>query len=160
MPVRRPAPSVATRALVASVAIVLLFPLAPWPRLQLALHVAIVVALCVDARHYLLTAVLASASGWVLESGLKLLPRLGGTPWAAMTVALFAAFLAEHWPTETRQAWILRCLGLTVVLLLLTHLCLRLATGVAPRLGEGWSLAFLTLPLWAWQTWRFHSART
>jgi hypothetical protein len=158
MPVRRPALSVATRALVALVAILLLFPLAPWPRLQLALHAAIVVALCVDPRDYLVTALLAALSGWAVEGSLKLLPRLGGTPWAALTTALLAAFLAEHWPAETRWNWILRCAGLTVVLLLLTHLMVRWAAG-PHGFGQGWSLVFLTLPLWAWQSWRLHEHR-
>ncbi len=159
MPVRRPALSVTTRALISGAAILAVFPLAPWPRVQLALHAAIVVAICVDPRNYLVSALLAAASGWVLEASLKLLPHLGGTAWAAMSVAILASFLAEHWPTETLNVWLLRCLGLTVVLLLATHLGLRIATGVPHHFGQGWSFAFVSLPLWAWQTWRLHDQR-
>lgn len=156
MALRRPALPVPTRALLGLAAVLLLFPLAPWPRLQLALHAAIVVALCVDPRSYLATALVAAASGWTLEGSLKLMPRMGGAPFAAMTVALLAAFLMEHWPPESRGPWILRCLALLVALLLLTHGAVRLASGPFGPLGTGWSLAFLLCPLWGWVTWPLH----
>ncbi|HJV23128.1 MAG TPA: hypothetical protein VJ570_10535 [Holophagaceae bacterium] len=158
MALRKPPLSLQARALVALMGVLAVLVTAPWPRLQLILHVLTVVALAPDPRSYLVTGLLASASGWALEGSLKLYPRLGGSPWAALTIALVAAFLAEHWPPESRFRWMIRLLGLAVGLFLLTQTMVFLAAGSLPT-ARPWAWVLLGWPLWAYLTWRDQPAR-
>lgn len=158
MALRRPPLSLQTRNFVALLGVLSVLLTAPWPRLQLILHVITVVALAPDPRGYLLTGLLAAASGWALEGSLKLYPRLGGSPWAALTLALVAAFLAEHWPPDSRFRWMIRQLGLALGLFLLTQVMVYLAAGTMPS-AKTWLWVFISWPLWAYLTWRDQPAR-
>lgn len=158
MALRKPPLSLQARILFALMGVLSVLITAPWPRLQLILHVLTVVALAPDFRNYLITGLIASASGWALEGSLKLYPRLGGSPWAALTVALVAAFLAEHWPPDSRFRWMTRQLGLAFGLFLLTEGMVYLAAGSLPT-GRPWLWVFGSWPVWAYLTWRDQPAR-
>lgn len=158
MVLRRPPLSPGARVLLGLAGVLAVMAAAPWPRIQLVLHVVTVLVLAPDPRNYLASGLLAAASGWALEGSLKLYPRLGGTPWAALTLCLAATFLAEHWPPENQGRWWLRCLGLTLTLALLTTLMVRLAAGAWPAL-DAWAWPLGMLPLWAWLGWRLQPGR-
>ncbi len=159
MALRKPPLSHPLRILVALLGVAGVLATAPWPRLQLIVHVITVVALAPDPRGYLATGLVAATSGWALEGSLKLYPRLGGSPWAALTIALIAAFLAEHWPPESRLRWMIRMLGLSLGLFLLTQGMVFLAAGSLPT-ARPWLWVFGTLPLWAYLAWRDQPARS
>ncbi len=158
MSLRKPPLSLQTRAFLALLGVLAVLLAAPWPRLQLILHVITVVALAPDPRSYLVTGLLAAAPGWALEGSLKLYPRLGGSPGAALTMALVAAFLAEHWPPDSRFRWMIRQLGLALGLFLFTQAMVYLAAGTMPS-AKAWPWVVLSWPLWAYLTWRDQPAR-
>ncbi|WP_306590577.1 hypothetical protein [Geothrix sp. 21YS21S-4] len=150
---RSAAPSAFRQALLCAAVLGLLVLAAPFPRLQPVLHVLLVLALAPRPGSPLFTVLWAAAGGWVLEASLRLTPRLGGTAWADLTVALFAAWMAGRWPLETLKGWLARLASLLVLHTLLVHGAVRLASGAHPW-GWDWLWTGLTLPLWGWAAWR------
>ena len=149
----RPAAQPFRQDLLAALALALVFLCAPFPRLQAVFHVMLVVALAPRAGAPLRTALWAAAGGWALEGTLRLYPHLGGTPWADMTVALLAAWMAGRWPLESLRGWLARLAALAVLQVALVHGAVRLASG-PHAWGSGWAWALLTLPFWGWALWR------
>ena len=83
---RVPAPSLARQNLLCAAALGLIFLSAPFPQIQLVLHAMLVLALAPRPGAPLAGALWALAAGWAMESSLRLLPHLGGTAWADLTV--------------------------------------------------------------------------
>jgi hypothetical protein len=130
----------------------------PWPAIQGALHVLLVLGLAPSAGSALAAGLWACAAGWVLEGSLHLYPRLGGTPLAGMAIALLAAWMRTQWPPETREGYWARLVALTALLALLTHGVVRLVAG--PHVwGWGWLLAVLLVPAWGTLAYRLPSQR-
>lgn len=126
---------------------------APFPSLQAAFHAALVVALVPVPGASLPAALWAVATGWVVETTLRLPPHLGGTAWADLTVVLVAGWTSSRWPLDGFKDWMGRLASLTLLQVLLVHAMVRMAAGPHPW-GWGWLWAFLTLPLWGWGAWR------
>ncbi|HEX9080795.1 MAG TPA: hypothetical protein VF768_00880 [Holophagaceae bacterium] len=145
----RPALQPGRQDVLCAVALALIFLCAPFPRLQAIFHVMLVLALAPRPGAALRTALWAAAGGWAVEGAARLFPHLGGTPWADMTVALLAAWMAGRWPLETRRGWVLRLTALALLHTLLVHGAVRLAAGPHPW-GSGWAWALVTLPAWSW----------
>lgn len=131
----------------------MVFLCAPFPRVQAVFHVLLVLALAPRPGFALRTALWAAAGGWALEGAVRLYPHLGGTPWADMSVALLAAWVAALWPVESLRGWMLRLAGLALLQTVLVHGAVRLAAGPHPW-GSGWAWALGTLPVWSWLLWR------
>jgi hypothetical protein len=131
----------------------MVFLCAPFPRVQAVFHVLLVLALAPRPGSALRTALWAAAGGWALEGTARLYPHLGGTPWADMSVALLAAWVAALWPVESLRGWMLRLAGLALLQTVLVHGAVRLAAGPHPW-GSGWAWALGTLPVWSWLLWR------
>jgi hypothetical protein len=131
----------------------MVFLCAPFPRVQAVFHVLLVLALAPRPGSALRTALWAAAGGWALEGAARLYPHLGGTPWADMSVALLAAWVAALWPVESLRGWMLRLAGLALLQTVLVHGAVRLAAGPHPW-GSGWAWALGTLPVWSWLLWR------
>jgi len=155
---RLAAPSAARQHLLCGISLGLVFLSAPFPRLQLILHAMLVLALAPRPGEPLPAALWALAAGWTLEGSLRLYPHLGGTAWADMSVTLLAGWLAGRWPLEGLKGWLVRLAALSLVLSLLLHGAVRLAT-VAHPWGWDWLLVLATVPLWGWLTWRLLQAR-
>jgi hypothetical protein len=150
---RLPEPSAARQNLLCAVALGLQFLSAPFPQVQVVLHATLVLALAPRPGAPLPSALWALAAGWALEGSLRLYPHLGGTPWADMTLALLAGWMASRWPLEGLQGWLVRLAGLSVLQVLVVHGAVALAAGPQPW-GWGWLWTLLSLPLWGWLTWR------
>jgi len=146
-------PTLLRQNLLCGAALGLLFLAAPFPRLQLIVHALLVLALAPRAGAPLFGALWALAAGWGLEGSLRLYPHLGGTPWADLSLALLAGWMAGRWPLEGVKGWLTRLAGLSVLQVLLVHGAVRLASGPHPW-GFGWFWILLTLPLWGLGTWR------
>jgi hypothetical protein len=149
----RPVAQSGRQDLLCGLALALVFLCAPFPRLQAVFHVMLVLALAPRIGAPLRTALWAAAGGWALEGALRLYPHMGGTPWADMTVALLAAWMAGRWPVENLKGWLARLAALAVLHTLLVHGAVRLAAGSHPW-GSGWAWALASLPLWGWTIWR------
>ncbi|GLH73531.1 hypothetical protein GETHLI_20330 [Geothrix limicola] len=146
-------PTLTRQNLVCAVALGLIFLSAPFPRLQLVLHAMLVIALAPRAGVPLMGALWALAAGWTMEGSLRLYPHLGGTPWADMSLALLAGWMAGRWPLEGLKGWLARLAALSLLHAILVHLAVRLATAPHPW-GWGWFWVLLTTPLWGWAAWR------
>ena len=131
----------------------LIFLAAPFPQVQLVLHAILVLALAPRPGSPLSGALWGLAAGWSLEGSLRVYPHLGGTPWADLTLVLFAGWLASRWPLEGLKGWMARLAALIVLQVLLVHGAVSLAAGPHPW-GWGGLWVLLSLPLWAWPTWR------
>jgi hypothetical protein len=150
---RIPEPSLLRQNLFCAAALGLLFLSAPFPQVQIVLHALLVLALAPRPGAPLATAFWALAAGWSLEGALRLYPHLGGTPWADLTLALLAGWMAGRWPVESLKGWLVRLAALSVLQTLLVHGAVRLAAGPHPW-GWGWFWTLLSLPLWGWLAWR------
>jgi hypothetical protein len=155
---RIPTPSATRQNLLCAAALGLIFLSAPFPRIQIVLHAMLVLALAPRPGAPLSGGLWALAAGWALE-GTQLFPHLGGTPWADMTVALLAGWLADRWPLEALKGWLARLAALSLLHALLVHGAVRLATAPHPW-GWGWFWTLLSLPLWGWLSWRMLHAGT
>ncbi len=155
---RIPAPSATRQNLLSAVALGLVFLSAPFPQVQIVLHAMLVLALAPRPGAPLVGALWALAAGWALE-GTLLLPHMGGTAWADMTVALFAGWMAGRWPLEDLKGWLARLAAFSILHALVVHGAMRLATGPHPW-GWGWFWTLLSLPLWGWLSWRLLHAGT
>jgi hypothetical protein len=151
--VRIPEPSPLRQNLLCAAALALVFLSAPFPQVQLVLHGMLVLALAPRPGAPMASALWALAAGWALEISLRLYPHLGGTPWADMTLALLAGWMAGRWPLEGLKGWLVRLAGLSVLQVLVVHAAVALAAGSQPW-GWGWFWILLSLPLWGWLTWR------
>lgn len=150
---RIPAPSLLRQNLLCAAALGLLFLSAPFPQVQTVLHALLVLALAPRVEAPLVGAFWALAAGWTVEGSLRLLPHLGGTPWADLTLVLLAGWMAGRWPLEGLKGWLLRLAGLSVIHFLAVHAAVALAAGPHPW-GWGWLWVLLSLPLWGWLSWR------
>lgn len=150
---RLTAPSPARQNLLCAAALGLIFLSAPFPQLQLVLHAMLVLALAPRPGAPLAGALWALAAGWALEGSLRLLPHLGGTPWADMTVTLLAGWMAGRWPLEGLKGWLGRLAAFSLLQALLAHGAVRVASGPHPW-GWGWLWTLLFVPFWGWLTWR------
>ena len=150
---RVPAPSLARQNLLCAAALGLIFLSAPFPQIQLVLHAMLVLALAPRPGAPLAGALWALAAGWAMESSLRLLPHLGGTAWADLTVTLLAGWMAGRWPLGGLWGWLARLAGFSLLLTLLVHGAVRVATAPHPW-GWGWLWTLLSLPLWGWLIWR------
>lgn len=148
----RSAPSPLRQDLFCALALALVFLCAPFPRLQAVIHGVLVLALAPRPGSALRTALWAAAGGWALEGAARLYPHMGGTPWADMTVALLAAWIAGRWPVESWRGWLPRLAGLLLLQTALVHGAVRLASGPHPW-GTGWVWTLATAPAWAWAFW-------
>ena len=137
----------------------LIFLSAPFPRVQIVLHALLVLALAPRANAPLSSALWALAAGWALEGSLRLLPHMGGTAWADMTLVLFLTWIVGRWPAEDLKGWLARLAAFTPIHALLVHGAVRLAAGSHPW-GWGWLWTLLTVPLWGWLSWRMLKAGT
>jgi len=146
-------PSATRQNLLCAAALGLVFLSAPFPRLQVVIHVLLVLALAPRAGSPLSGVLWAGAAGWALEGSLRLYPHLGGTAWADMTLTLLAGWMAGRWPLEGMKSWLARLAGLLVAHTLLVHLAVRLASG-PHAWGFGWLWSLLSLPVWGWAVWR------
>ena len=139
--------------LICAAALLLVLLSAPFPRVQALLHLALVVALAPRAATPWPYALWALAAGWGVEGSSRLVPHMGGTAWADLTLLLLASWSAGRWPVETFRDWLSRLAALTVLHVVLAHIAVGIASG--PHLwGWGWLWALLSLPLWGWITWR------
>ena len=152
---RIPEPSAARQNLLCLAALGLLFLSAPFPRVQLLLHAVLVLALAPRPGAALSGALWALAAGWALEGSLRLYPHLGGTPWADLSLALLAGWMAGRWPLEGLKGWVARLGSLSLLHALLMYGAVRLAAG-PQAWGWSWSWLWILLsaPLWGWITWR------
>ena len=138
-----------------AVALVLVHLLAPWPLLQAPVHGALVLGFAPGFHSRLAGVLWASAGGWVLESGLRMMPQAGGMALANMTVALALSWSLEHWPPAgVRTLWV-RLAAFAVLHVLLAHALVRMAAG--PHVwGWGWLAVLATVPLWGTLAFRWH----
>lgn len=150
---RIPAPSSTRQNLLCAAALGLIFLSAPFPQVQPIFHAMLVLALAPRPGQPLSGALWAVAAGWAMEGSLRLYPHLGGTAWADLTVTLLAAWMGGRWPLEGLKGWLLRLASLSVLLALLGHGAVRLASGPHPW-GWGWFWATLGVPMWGWLAWR------
>ncbi|HJU83541.1 MAG TPA: hypothetical protein VJ600_04975 [Holophagaceae bacterium] len=146
------------RGLLVLAGLLLLLLLAPFPGPQAIVHAALVLGLAVDPASSLLTALYAAAAGWMVEGSLRMVPHLGGTAWADMSLALLAAALLRGWPVKTWKEWWPRLLLLHLLQILAVQLAVRMASGTAPW-ANSWLWSLLTLPLWGWLLWRWQRPR-
>jgi hypothetical protein len=130
----------------------LIFLSAPFPRVQIVLHAMLVLALAPRPGAPLVGALWALAAGWAMEGSLRLLPHLGGTPWADMTVVLVVGWMAGRWPSEALKGWLARLAAFSVVHALVLHGAVRLAT-VSHPWGWGWLWTLLSVPAWGGLAW-------
>ncbi len=150
---RIPEPSATRQNLLCAGGLALVLLSAPFPLLQATLHAMLVLALAPRPGAPLSGALWALAAGWGMEGSLRLYPHLGGTPWADLTMVLLAGWMAGRWPPEGVKGWLVRLAPLCLLHLLLVHMAVRLAAGPHPW-GWGGFWTLLSLPLWAWLTWR------
>jgi hypothetical protein len=155
---RIPVPSQVRQNLLCALGLGLVALSAPFPRIQMVVHVCLVVALAPRIGAPLMAALWAVAAGWTLEGSLRLYAHFGGTAWADLTLVLLASWMAGRWPLENLKDWFTRLLGLTVLHLFLVHGAVRLAVGPHPY-GWGWLWALVTIPAWGWIAWRLLYAR-
>jgi hypothetical protein len=151
--VRIQAPTLVRQNLLCAAALGLLFLSAPFPQAQAVIHGLLVLALAPRAGEPMVGALWALAAGWGLEGTLRLYPHLGGTPWADLSLALLAGWMAGRWPVEELKGWLARLAALSVLHALLVHGAVALAAGFHPW-GWGGFWTLLTVPLWGWFTWR------
>lgn len=134
-------------AMLAAAALGLVHLLAPWPLLQAPVHAALVLGFAPGFHSRLAGVLWASAAGWVLEAGLRMMPQAGGTALANMTVALMLSWSLEHWPpAQARSLWV-RQAAFAAGHLLLTHLIVRMVAG-PHAWGWAWLAVLATVPLW------------
>lgn len=146
------APSMTRQNLLCAANLGLIFLSAPFPRFQIVLHAMLVLALAPRPGAPLVGALWALAAGWAVEGSLRLLPHLGGTPWADMTVVLVVGWMAGRWPSEALKGWLARLAAFSVVHALVLHGAVRLAT-VSHPWGWGWLWTLLSVPVWGALTW-------
>lgn len=146
-------PSPLRQNLLCASALGLLFLSAPFPQVQTVLHALLVLGLAPRSEAPLAGALWALTAGWIVEGTLRLLPHLGGTAWADLTLVLFAGWMAGRWPLEGLRGWLLRLAGLSVLHFVAVHAAVALAAGPHPW-GWGWFYTLLSLPLWGWLSWR------
>lgn len=141
--------------LLAAAALGLTHLLAPWPLLQAPFHAALVLGFASGFHSRLVGVLWASAAGWVLEAGLRLMPQAGGAALANMAVALILSWSLEHWPpAQARSLW-LRLAAFAIGHALLTHFIVRLVAG-PHAWGWGWLATLVTVPLWGTLAFRAH----
>lgn len=150
---RIPAPSLTRQNLLCATALGMVLLCGPFPRIQGIFHMMLVLALAPRPGAPLTGALWALAGGWAVEGTLRLYPHLGGTPWADLTLVLFAGWMAGRWPLEGARGWLIRLACLGVLLVFLTHGAVRMAAG-PHAWGQGWLWALGSLPLWGWASWR------
>jgi hypothetical protein len=150
---RLPAPSITRQNLYCGVTLGLIFLCAPFPHAQVILHAMLVLALAPRPGSPLAGGLWALAAGWALEGSLRLYPHLGGTPWADMSVALLAGWMAGRWPLEGLKGWLLRLAAFSVLLALLVHGAVRLASTSHPW-GWDWLWILLSVPIWGSAAWK------
>lgn len=121
--------------------------LAPWPGPQGVPHAFLVLGLAPLFRSPLTGALWAVASGWALESSLRIYPHLGGTAFANLHLCLLVHFLWRLWPPHRRIAGLAQLAAFTLLHLLLVHLFVRVAAG-PHHWGTGWIWALAALPAW------------
>jgi hypothetical protein len=146
-------PTLLRQNLLCASALGLLFLSAPFPQAQTVLHVLLVLGLAPRSEAPLVGALWALAAGWTVEGTLRLLPHLGGTAWADLTLVLLAGWMAGRWPLEGLKGWLLRLSGLCLLHFLVVHAAVALAAGSHPW-GWSWLWTLLSLPLWGWLAWR------
>ena len=150
---RIPVPTLTRQNLLCAAALGLIVLSAPFPQIQPVFHAMLVLALAPRSGMPLQGALWALAAGWTLEGSLRLVPHLGGTAWADLTLTLLAGWMAGRWPVEGLKGWLVRLASYTVLHALAVHGAVRLAAGPHPW-GWGWFWTLLSVPLWGWLAWR------
>jgi hypothetical protein len=149
---KTPTPSVTRQNLLCAAALGLIPLSAPFPQVQTVLHAMLVLALAPRPGAPLAGALWALAGGWTLEGSLRLMPHLGGTPWADLTLVLLVGWMAGRWPPEGLRGWLARLAAFSAVHALVLHGAVRLAT-VSHPWGWGWFWTLLSVPLWGGLSW-------
>ena len=127
----------------------------PWPGIQSAFNVFLVLGLAPSFNSPLIGASLAAGSGWILEGTLKMYPHLGGTAFANMLVCLLAFNLLLRWPPHDLRVYWWRQVILVAVHTLVVHLSVNLAAG--PHIwGYGWLWSSILIPIWGTIAMRVH----
>nr|WP_320132422.1 hypothetical protein [uncultured Holophaga sp.] len=135
------------RSILAFVCLGAIHQLSPWPGPQ-ALFLAFLVLAVAPGFHSPVAALLwSAAAGWILEGSLRMYPHLGGTALANLIVCLLAHWHFRNRPPDTRIPYWGQLALFQVGLLLLTHLCVRIAAGPHPW-GWSWLWPLVGIPFW------------
>jgi len=140
-------------SLIASLGLLGMYFLAPWPGPQAVIHIFIVLGIAPGLRKPISCALLAAAAGWVLESALRTYPGMGGTALGNMVCALIFWYFLSIGPPEKPFTYYLQ-LALAVILhSVVVYFLVNVASG-SHILGYGWQWSLVLLPFWGPLAWR------
>jgi len=148
----------ARRGLVATLALAVMFSLAPWPGPQAVVHSFIVLGLAPELRSYLSCTVLAALAGWTLELGLRTYAGMGGTALGDMVCALLLWYSLSVSPPERQFTYCLQLALGVMAQMLLVHFCVSAASGIHAW-DHGWHWSLVLLPVWGPMAWRLYRPR-
>lgn len=152
---RRTPPPAARPWAWATLGLAAIWLLAPWPVAQGAVHGFLVVSMAPVMDEALTAGCWAIAAGWLVEASLRMMPHLGGTAWADLSLVLLVRAASRMWPPDGRWAYVARLVPTLFLQGILVHGAMALANG-----GHGWGSAWIWSAasglLWGPLAWTFH----
>lgn len=120
-----------------------------WPIIQNILHIFLILGLIPSYKSITTGIMLSALGGWILESSLKLYPKLGGTALANMIMCLLIFYLSIDWPISNLKSYFGRQSVLLVIHTLIIHIAIYYTSGFHVW-DSGWFWSLCLLPIWGY----------
>jgi len=133
-----------------------IYVMAPFPSPQAVVHTFLVLGIAPGLKTPLQCAVLAAATGWLIEAALRTYQGMGGTALGNMLCAVLLWYSLSLSPPSKAFFYYLQLAVAVMLHTAATYFFVNVASG-PHALGYGWQWSLVLLPLWGPLAWRFYT---